>query len=254
MFFSVLMCCYQYDDFIDDAIKSVLRQDYDGKFEFIIVANNCSDDFYEYLKKITKEFEFVKIFRIKIGQLAFALNYGIEEASGDYIVRFDADDVCCLDRLKVTEKIIEENNYPDLIAGNAFYIDENGNIVGASNVNNDWNKKIYVCSPFIHPAIAINKNFLIKNKGYSGGLQSEDYDLWLRIFRSKKYRVVVTSNKLIYYRFNEKQVRGSILGSAEGVGLQLREVILKPSFCRFYGMVKRLLCILKGKKEVKGLS
>ncbi len=226
MIFSVLMCCNRDDGFLDEAIKSILNQTH-KEFEFIIVLNNCDDELFERVSFINDNR--IKLFRNKIGQLSFNLNFGIENAVGDYIVRMDSDDISYSCRLEKLNNIIKTNQQIDIIAGSADFIDECGQIIGESILNKKikWRSMVKYKNPFIHPATAIRRDFLIAIRGYLGGFQSEDYDLWLRAANDKKTKVLICSDKHIKYRISKNQARGNLLGYAEVAGFSLREIVLR---------------------------
>ena len=87
------------DGFLNEAIQSIISQSY-SNFEFVIVANNCTDSLWSAINAWAEKDCRIKPFRIKIGGLAFALNYGIEQTHGDYILRMDADDIAMPDLLE----------------------------------------------------------------------------------------------------------------------------------------------------------
>ncbi len=113
--------------FLNDALESIINQDYSYEYEIIVIANNCDDNLWAYLNSV--ESDKLKIHRTNIGQLAFNLNYGANIARGEYIVRMDADDVSTPNRLKILEAAIQENNYPDVIGTSVYFISETGRII-----------------------------------------------------------------------------------------------------------------------------
>ena len=91
MLFSFLMCVNQDQPFLDQAVDSMIAQDYKDEYEIVIVANNCLDALFEKLQGYAEKSKNIRLFRTSIGQLAFNLNYGFDQAKGDYVVRMDAD-------------------------------------------------------------------------------------------------------------------------------------------------------------------
>src|SRR5690606_34343695 len=85
-----------------------------------------------------------------------------------------------------------------------------------------------------HPASAIKRNSLLKARGYLGGDNCEDRDLWLRMDRAGM-RLVVADFPAIQYRINLYQVKGSRIAYADGVGLTLREALFRGSPRFFIG-------------------
>lgn len=232
--FSVVMCCNRDDGFLFKAIESVLEQSY-SDFEFVIVLNRCTDQLYESVVAID-DLRIV-LLRTEIGQLSFNLNVGVNAAKGKYIVRFDADDVCHVDRLKKTCELIEENPDLDMLAGSCRLIDEAGTIIGSRILQSeDWRRKLKYINPFIHPAMVIKRDLILANKGYLGGYQSEDYDLWIRLSKVEGLKCVFTGFPMIDYRISAFQSKGSRLAYSEVASYFFREFLIRPDLQSFIGL------------------
>lgn len=246
-FFSVVMCCNRDEDYIQQAIKSVLAQSF-VFFEFIIVLNKCADELYESVAMIKDPR--ISLFRTEIGQLSFNLNLGVNNAKGKYIVRFDSDDVCHVDRLKETYSLIVKDPTVDIIAGSCRIINASGTVVGLRVIKaQDWRSMIAYSNPFIHPAMAIRRDLILSARGYLGGFQSEDYDLWIRLAKRKDVKCAFTSFPMIDYRVSEFQSKGSRLAYAEVASYFLRELLVEPSFRRLFSLVVSVCKVfLKSKK------
>ena len=227
-FFSVLMCCNRDDGYLHQAIESVLAQSF-SSFEFIIVLNRCSDELYESVAAIKDPR--ILLFRTEIGQLSFNLNFGVNSANGTYIVRFDSDDICHVDRLVESYKLIQKEPDTDIVAGSCRIIDATGNVVGVRVLGDqDWRSKIAYSNPFIHPAMVIRRNLILSARGYLGGFQSEDYDLWIRLAKLTDVKCVFTSFPMIDYRISDFQSKGSRQAYAEVSSYFLREFLIDPGF------------------------
>lgn len=242
MQFSFLMCVNQDQPFLDQAVSSMIAQDYKDEYEIIIVANNCLDALYEKLQGYAERSKNIRLFRTSIGQLAFNLNYGFDQAKGDYVVRMDADDVCFPDRLTRTAEMLEVHEYPDVLSGLAQKVDESGRVTqGAEKVpaRKNVSRLLWFKNPIVHPATAIKRESLLKARGYLGGVNCEDYDLWLRMDRLGM-DLIQADFLAIQYRINPYQVKGSRIAYADGVGLKLREALFRPSLLFFIGTLQGL--------------
>jgi len=104
---SVIIDTYNYADFIEDCIDSVLKQTYDSeKIEILVVDDGSSDNTCE---KVSKYKDKIKYLYKDNGGQASALNLGFEQSSGQYIVFLDSDDLMVPTRIgKVVEEF--ENN------------------------------------------------------------------------------------------------------------------------------------------------
>ncbi|EFE6858600.1 glycosyl transferase family 2, partial [Escherichia coli] len=199
-YFSFLLCVNKDEGFLNDALESIINQDYSYEYEIIVIANNCDDNLWAYLNSV--ESDKLKIHRTNIGQLAFNLNYGANIARGEYIVRMDADDVSTPNRLKILEAAIQENNYPDVIGTSVYFISETGRIIKKYVPPLGEVKSALIKNPFVHPTVAIKKVSLFKIGGYLGGFQSEDNDLWIRMLRAHEFKLVNIDSVTLFYRIN----------------------------------------------------
>ncbi|MFI5096534.1 MAG: glycosyltransferase family 2 protein [Candidatus Acidiferrales bacterium] len=87
---TVLITTYNYGRFIEEAIESVLSQDYPAdKMEIVVVDDGSTDDTAERVKKYESK---IKYFQKPNGGQASALNFGFARARGEIIALLDADD------------------------------------------------------------------------------------------------------------------------------------------------------------------
>src|SRR5216684_8983164 len=87
---TVLIDTYNYGRFIEQAIESVLTQDFpEEQLEIIVVDDGSTDDTAERMKKYGSRIQYLKKHN---GGQASALNLGFAQALGEFIVLLDADD------------------------------------------------------------------------------------------------------------------------------------------------------------------
>ncbi|MEO0267358.1 MAG: glycosyltransferase [candidate division WOR-3 bacterium] len=108
---SVIINTYNYGRFIEDAIDSVLNQDFPkNEMEVIVVDDGSTDDTPERVKKYKDKIKY--IYKENEGQ-ASAINVGIENSNGEYIVLLDSDDYFHPEKIK---KVVEEfERYKDVV-------------------------------------------------------------------------------------------------------------------------------------------
>ena len=91
-FFSVIIPTYNYAGYLDDAVKSVLRQEGDD-FEIIIVDDGSTDRTPEAAKAVVDEHPCtVRYLRQDNAGPGAARNHGVREAKGAFCLFLDADD------------------------------------------------------------------------------------------------------------------------------------------------------------------
>lgn len=87
---SVYMPVYNGADFIKRCIDSVLSQEFNRSFEFIIVDDGSEDNTVELIKEYNDER--IKLFECEHKGIVDASNFGLDQCTGKYIARMDADD------------------------------------------------------------------------------------------------------------------------------------------------------------------
>ena len=89
---TVLMTVYNGKNYLSEAIESVLCQTLTN-YEFLIVDDASTDNSIEIINSYNDSRIKLLINQKNIGQTA-SLNKGLATAQGEYIARFDQDDVC----------------------------------------------------------------------------------------------------------------------------------------------------------------
>jgi len=87
---SVIIPCYNDDDYIKEAVHSVLLQSY-ANIEIIVVDDGSNEQTKEVLRLLLKEKLITLIEQENLGQ-STARNVGIQNAKGEYIFVLDSDD------------------------------------------------------------------------------------------------------------------------------------------------------------------
>lgn len=101
---SVIIPMYNYGQYLDEAIQSVLNQSIPAH-EIICVSDGAIDNSVEIARKYP-----VKIIEKENGGLASARNAGIREATGEYIMSFDSDDIMRPDCIKEHLALADEKS------------------------------------------------------------------------------------------------------------------------------------------------
>jgi glycosyltransferase involved in cell wall biosynthesis len=101
---SIILTCYNQQNFIEDAIKSVLENNYNN-YELLIINDNSFDISKDIIDKY-KSFNKIKIFHLpKNKGVSFVRNFGIENSRGQLIQFLDGDDIL------LPNKIIQQVNH-----------------------------------------------------------------------------------------------------------------------------------------------
>lgn len=180
---SVIMSVFNGEDFLEQAITSVLNQTFKD-FEFIIIDDGSQDRSLSIINSFKKLDSRIKVITQKNQGLAKSLNTGIHHAQGKYIARIDADDLCYELRLEKQYSFMEANHSVDLIGSSVDVIDETGSITAVKKQLTSFDeiyKKRFFVSPIFHITFFGKKDFFVKNNGYRENfVYAQDYDLVLR--------------------------------------------------------------------------
>ena len=173
------------------AIQSVRAQSF-VDWELVICKDLIDDTSSRYLADLVEMDIRVKIIDTVGLALPSALNKGLEECNGEFIARFDADDIMLPERLHHQVRFLKENSEYVVCGGQVVIIGENQKLAVVSpyyNVNDRTLKgKIDYKCPFPHPASTIRTRTLREALGYSAQYKyAEDYELWLRLSSLGKF-------------------------------------------------------------------
>jgi hypothetical protein len=107
VFVSVLIDTYNHEPFIEEAVRSVLTQDFPASDrEILVVDDGSTDRTPEILQKFASQ---VRIFRKPNGGQASAFNHGIPHCRGDLICFLDGDDWWVQEKLRRVAALMAED-------------------------------------------------------------------------------------------------------------------------------------------------
>ena len=186
---TVLMPAYNAGKYIAAAIQSALDQTF-ADFELLIVDDGSFDDTVGVIKSFADDR--IRLIRQEQGGVSAALNKGLQHAEGEYICRFDADDLCFPQRLARQVEFLDANPDYLLVGSDAEYISEDGehlfNFRCAGHTHEEILDKLYRFCPFIHSAVMYRKEAVLQAGGYSLLAHNfEDYLLWVRLVAVGRY-------------------------------------------------------------------
>lgn len=119
--------------------------------------------------------------------LAAALNVGLEHVDTDWVARFDTDDICDPERVKVTKRIISACSC-DVFGSYIYEFKTNPLSVFSIRpvpVNVDKIKKyILNRNPFNHMTVCYKRSLIDRVGGYPNIKYAEDYGLWINVIAS----------------------------------------------------------------------
>ncbi len=192
-YLSIVMPVYNRAKFLEEAIESVLKQDY-VNFELIIVDDGSTVSEVGKILKKYRHYPGVSVFHKQKNEgPGSAINVGALKVKGEYFCRLDSDDMLVPGTLTVLNKYI--NKYPNVsyFYSSRYVIDENSKIVitnrtlpyGIIRSEKFSREKLFKEYHCIHLICWRKKDFLAVGGMREKMLWAEDWELALRM--SEKY-------------------------------------------------------------------
>ena len=180
---SVLMCVYNGEGFVREALQSIYDQTYQD-FEVVIVDDASSDRTPEILRELKDARTAIYRNAENLG-LTKSLNVGLRLCRGEYVARMDADDISHRCRLEKQVQFLD--GHPDcLVVGTWCH-----RIDAAGEVSGDWKpctdseevrNRLMTTNALAHGSAMVRRAALLQVGGYDETYQyAQDYDLWLRM-------------------------------------------------------------------------
>ena len=185
---SVLMPAYNSEQYIAEAIESILNQTFTD-FEFIIINDGSTDNTAKIVKEYAKKDKRIKFIDNEQNQGFIAtLNQCLDIATGKYVAKMDSDDISLPDRFSAQVEFLDSN--PDYGMCGAGY--ETFGVKRYTVLNPEYVGVLdflrgCITTIFMARRDIIEQNHLRFNKEY---FAAEDYDFYVRFVRvSKIYNI-----------------------------------------------------------------
>ena len=178
---SIFMPAYNCEDFVEEAIFSVLNQTF-ADFELLITDDGGTDSTNEIVKKYSELDSRIKFYPKDNGGIGSACNYLLEKANGEYAFQLDGDDVIAPDTLEKMVHVLD-NNEIGFVYGDAYLV----------NSDLEFTKRSYSWSLFdrqkmidggmhVHPPRMFRMRDFNRTQKYNESLENAvDYDFFLKL-------------------------------------------------------------------------
>jgi alpha-1,3-rhamnosyltransferase len=229
---SVVVPCYNHEQYVQECIRSVIKQDYEN-IELIIIDDGSKDGSVQEIQGMIRACNkrFVRFeFRNRENRgLAVSLNESLNWAQGKYFTVIASDDL--MEKHKISSLVNKLEHIADNYAvafGDASFIDNDGEqLMFDIKVNNektstnsfselyavrrnfDYNDisffgsyKSLIAGNYLPAMSYVVKTDLLRSVGaWTEGNMVEDWDLWLKL--SKKYKFYFINENVAFYRLHD---------------------------------------------------
>lgn len=189
---SIIMNCYNSEQFLKEAIDSIYSQTYQN-WEIIFWDNASTDNSSNIANSYDNRVKYYLALETVL--LGKARNFALEKATGEYIAFLDCDDVYLPDKLEQQVELMQSKDYA-MCYGSAVFIDENGNEIKKNFVKN---KSGNIFSNLLShyeinmQTVMLRRGFLINNQlHFNDGLSyCPDYHLFMTIASKADVGVII---------------------------------------------------------------
>lgn len=166
---SVIMPVYNADDYIRQAIETVLAQTLTD-FELICVDDGSTDKSVEIIKSYAKKDERIQLIEMSHIGISTARNKGLLKSTGEYVIFLDADDFYEETLLEKLYTLAKEQDLDIVATGFDLYDTKKARFIKSAEEE--------------HGNIYIHQNVASKNEFPDFILQSTTGYVWNKLFRS----------------------------------------------------------------------
>jgi glycosyltransferase involved in cell wall biosynthesis len=200
---SILMLTMDRPQFVDGAIASVRAQSY-SDWELIVVHDGPDQRVAAAVRSwVEQDPRVVYLHREKVGNIANALNHGLQAARGEFVAILDDDDAW-LDSEKLAKQVtlLRERSDIVVVGGGAIVVDGEGREILRYTRPQDpatCARRALIANPLIHSTVVYRRDVIRELGGYDDSLRGyQDWDLFLKVMR--RYGVTNLPAFLTYYR------------------------------------------------------
>jgi|TARA_B100001093_G_C26654417_1_gene938991 glycosyltransferase involved in cell wall biosynthesis len=198
---SVIINCFNGSGFVNNCLKSVIKQSY-SNYEIILFDNNSSDDSIKQAKKFNSKK--IKIFKSKKKlKLYDARNKAIDKSKGKYLAFLDIDDTWYPKKIeKQINKINLDNS--DICYTNHWLINGGKKIFSKNKLpSKNMTFEILDNYPICISTVLMKRNIFFKMKKFDNKYEIiGDFDFIYRA--SKKYKFSAIQEPLAEYLIHQK--------------------------------------------------
>ena len=216
IFFSVIICCFNSSEYLNETIESVINQQFKN-WELILINDGSTDNTEEIIKFYLKKNNKIKYYYQKNKGYPNARNKGVELAIGKWISLIDHDDIMMPNKLEEQYQDIMNNPKHFLFFSNTMHIDSKGKYLNKScfiynPLKNDYNLiniglDLIQNGCFIGTETAIFKKDIIKKIGGFNERYTfiSDYDFFIRV--GLTYKIFFNNKVLSKHRIHDKNMQ-----------------------------------------------
>ena len=175
---SVIVPVYNVEKYLSRCIDSLIRQSY-SNIEILLVDDGSKDESLSICKEYEAKDSRIHVFHKENEGLGLTRNYGVEQATGEYITFVDSDDYLTLDAIDSMVKTAVETD-ADVVIASHYYKNKKQEI--------ELSERLY-CGTEIKEILMVH---MMGNNGNQ--LDALSYTAWGKLYKKE----IFTKNRLLF--------------------------------------------------------
>lgn len=230
---SVLMAVHDGEEYVREAVESILGQTY-VDFRFVIIDDASTDATPQILREMADKDGRIRVFTNEhnLG-LSASLNRGLEFCDTKYVARMDADDIANIDRLATQLGYMEDHpevtvcgTWADLFCEGS----EEAKLLKVPTGNDEIRAAMILRNPLNHPTVIFRKDAVLRAGGYDVAIpHAQDFELWARMADDPAVRFANLEYSGLRYRSYPEEKRTSYRDSQRAVTISVSERLLRKA-------------------------
>ena len=209
---SVIVPFYNSEDYIGEAIESILKQSYQD-YEIIAVNDGSTDSSAEVVERFGSG---IRNLSHPNSGVAKTMNRGMEAASGEYLSFLESDDIWHPDKLAVQVEVLDRCPDVGIVTSDVEYIEQDGtklNKILVASRHEDTFIRMFVKGHILLPsAMMIRREVYEKaggmNEGFIGACL-QDHEWAARLCDTAKIHSI--NKPLVFYRMHPAKTPSHVL-------------------------------------------
>lgn len=224
---SIVIPCYNHENFVQDCIQSVIDQTYEN-IELIIIDDGSSDGSVAKIQEMMHlcEKRFKKIeFRYRLNKgLSSTLNEAIDWCQGAYYSAIASDDMIVENKIEIQVNYLNDNLNCVAVFGGILDIDTQGVQLGSRirKISSYKFDQIFMLEHELPaPTQMIRLEALKKVDGYNSDIEIEDWYMWLKLaeYGELNYLPIAFAKYRSHDNNTSKQVEKMYIGRKQVLSL-----------------------------------
>lgn len=203
---SVVVICHNYGNYLKQCVLSIIKNNNKYLKELIIINDSSTDNSHFIARQLQNKYKKIKYFEKNFKRLSKSTNFAISKASGEWIVKVDADDYVSENFIKNFVKNLRNNNKINYVCFDIVMFNEH-NL--KKKIKQNFVTKNFLFKYPLGSGVFFKKKLWKSINGFNENIfYQDDYDFWLRV--RKKANLLYVNKANYFYRKHKKNMSKNI--------------------------------------------